>query len=62
MNQSIRRQPLASGRRIPLTVNLEPQLHRELGLIGQGNRSKAIETLVKWYLAARTLAPDVPVQ
>lgn len=52
MDTSARRAPLPEGaRRIPLNVTLDPQTHRELGRIGQGNRSAAIEKLVRHYLA-----------
>jgi len=59
MNET-RREPLLRGRRIALTITLDPQVLAALGVIGEGNRSKAVETLVKWYLAA-PIAPDLPI-
>jgi len=46
-----RRPPIAKGRRISLNVNLSPEIHRELGKIANGNRSAAIEELVRQHLA-----------
>lgn len=40
-----------------LTLNITPEVHRELGLIAQGNRSAAVEMLVQWYL--RSQAPVI---
>jgi hypothetical protein len=54
MDSLIRRPRLPRGkRRIPLNVNLTPEIHRELGRIAGGNRSAAIEQLVRQYLAER---------
>jgi len=57
-----RRAPLRRGRRIPLNVNLSPETHKELHRIGEGNRSAAIEDVVRWYTEhrARELAALVP--
>jgi hypothetical protein len=54
MNISTRSAPLRRGRRISLNVNLAPDVHRELGRIAKGNRSAAIELLVRDYIAKRT--------
>jgi hypothetical protein len=59
MDSLIRRPRLPKGkRRIPLNVNLTPEIHRELGRIAGGNRSAAIENLVRQYLADRTRIPE----
>jgi metal-responsive CopG/Arc/MetJ family transcriptional regulator len=59
MDALIRRPRLPKGkRRIPLNVNLTPEIHRELGRIAGGNRSAAIENLVRQYLADRTRIPE----
>lgn len=59
MDIDTRRPPLAKGRRIALNVNLDPAIHRELGKIAHGNRSAAIEQLVRDYLARRATAADL---
>ena len=56
MDISTRRAPLARGRRICLNVNISPETHRALGKIAGGNRSAAIEELVRGHLE-RTRAP-----
>ena len=51
---------LPSGvRRVVLTVNLAPDIHRELGKIARGNRSMAIEELVRRYIADRPTTTDI---
>jgi hypothetical protein len=56
MDHSTRQEPLESGRRISLNVNLDPEIIVELAKIGGGNRSKAIEQLVREHIA-RTAEP-----
>jgi metal-responsive CopG/Arc/MetJ family transcriptional regulator len=47
MNYVLRRAPLLRGRRIAVNVNLAPETHRHLVKKGKGNRSAAIEELVR---------------
>lgn len=61
MKPILPRRRLEKGRRIPLNVNLSPEIHTELGRIGNGNRSAAIETLVQRYLAERVAKVAEPV-
>jgi hypothetical protein len=49
MDHSTRRAPLRKGRRIPLNVTLSPDIHRDLAKLEKGNRSAAIEMLVREY-------------
>jgi hypothetical protein len=56
MDISSRRPPLKKGRRIALNVNISPETHRALGKISNGNRSAAIETLVRQHLDRATAA------
>lgn len=58
--QPIRRQPLKGTRRIAITVTLDADTHAGLFLIGNGNRSAAIEYLVRQHLSKReqTRQPD----
>jgi hypothetical protein len=59
MDSFIRRPRLPRGkRRIPLNINLTPEIHRELGRIAGGNRSAAVEQLVRQWVAERTSIPD----
>jgi hypothetical protein len=44
-----RRMPIARARRIALNVTLAPETIEVLGRVGQGNRSAAIEELVRLY-------------
>jgi hypothetical protein len=39
-----------------VTLNLTPEVHRELQAIGKGNRSAAVELLVQWYLHSQPIA------
>jgi len=57
-----RRAPLRRGRRVPLNVNISLETLKELSRIGEGNRSAAIEDVVRWYSEhrARELAALVP--
>lgn len=48
-----RRTPQDGVRRIPLTVNLSPDVHLALQKIENGNRSAAIEKLVKLWQARK---------
>lgn len=48
--QPARRNPLKGSRRIPLTVTVDPDTYDKLS--AYGNRSHAIEELVKRYLDA----------
>jgi hypothetical protein len=48
-----RRERLQQGRRIALNVNLSPEIHRELEFICNGNKSAAIEFLVREHLLRR---------
>jgi hypothetical protein len=50
MDQSTPRRRLANGRRIVINVNLDPDIHQALGKICDGNRSAAIEALVREHL------------
>jgi hypothetical protein len=55
------RAPLPSGRRIPLTVNVDPDTHAGIVQIArgfEGNRSAVIEHLVRLYFAKPILVPD----
>lgn len=51
MYHETRQKPLKEGRRISLNVNLSPEIIDELGAIAQGNRSAAIEQLVREHIA-----------
>jgi hypothetical protein len=51
MDYSNRQEPLEQGRRISLNVNLSPDILEELAKIADGNRSKAIEILVRQHIA-----------
>jgi hypothetical protein len=51
MDHANRQEPLESGRRSPITVNLAPEIIEELAAIGEGNRSKGIELLVREHIA-----------
>jgi hypothetical protein len=44
-----RRIPIRRGRRIPISVSLAPETHALLERLGEGNRSAAIEELVRLY-------------
>ena len=46
-NTATRRAKLARGRRIPINLSLSPECHRLLAKIGKGNRSAAVEELVR---------------
>jgi hypothetical protein len=50
MDYDNRRARLPKGRRINLNVNLDPEIHSALGLLCGGNKSAAIETLVRQHL------------
>jgi hypothetical protein len=51
MPQPSRRTPLKSGRRrMPLTITVDSKTNEGLQWIGNGNRSRAIEVLVKEHL------------
>jgi len=52
-----RRMPLRRGRRIPINVTLSAEAHILLAKIGEGNRSAAIEELVRLY-RERKLTPE----
>ena len=56
MDISSRRAPLKRGRRIPLCVSLDPDTHKGLEKIARGNKSAAIEQLVRDYFARRAAA------
>jgi hypothetical protein len=58
MDSISRRARLSKGRRIPLCVSLSSQTIRDLGKIARGNRSAAIEQLVREYHARRAPAPE----
>lgn len=59
MTKTTRSDRLPNGRRrISLNVNLAPDVHRELGRIAAGNRSAAIEELVRRHMADRTRISD----
>ena len=57
---TIRRMPIKRRRRIPVNVTLAPETHVILARIGQGNRSAAIEELVRLYCARELIAPTIP--
>lgn len=55
MDYSTRRPPLGPYiKRIPLNVTLSPKTHEHLALIGDGNRSAAIEILVEEHMKRET--------
>jgi hypothetical protein len=62
MSKSNRRPPLRTGRRIPLTITVDDATNEGLLMIGNGNRSAAIEQLVRDHLTKlarnRSRAPD----
>lgn len=51
MDFSTRQEPTEEGPRVPLNVTLTPSIIRELGAISGGNRSAAIEKLVREHIA-----------
>jgi hypothetical protein len=51
------RMPLKRGRRIPVNVTLAAETHIFLAKFGQGNRSAAIEELVRLYRARELTTP-----
>jgi hypothetical protein len=51
-----RRMPIRRERRIALNVTVSPETKAHLELIGEGNRSAAIEMLVTDYLRRRKRA------
>ncbi len=53
MSQTNRRAPAKGSRRFPLTVTVTEEINQGLLLIGNNNRSAAIEMLVQQYLAKR---------
>lgn len=59
MDNSIRRPRIPKGRRVPITVSLDVKTHKALRKIGDGNRSRAIEELVRRHLAAKQIPEPV---
>lgn len=57
MYHATRQEPLKEGRRISVNVNLSPQVLLELSKISGGNRSAAIEKLVRDHVI-RTSQPS----
>ena len=53
MDYTNRQPPRPGVRRIALNVNLSPEIHAELGQIAAGNRSAAIELLVREHVTRR---------
>lgn len=53
MDYTNRSARLSGVRRIALNVNLSPEIHAELGQIAAGNRSAAIELLVREHVKRR---------
>lgn len=51
----------AGARRVVLTVNLAPEIHKHLGKIAKGNRSMAIEELVRRHMAENRTPEPVAV-
>lgn len=51
MYHPTRQERLKEGRRISVNVNLAPAIIAELAKIAEGNRSKAIEQLVRSHVA-----------
>jgi hypothetical protein len=51
MYHETRQKPLKEGRRISLNVNLDPEIIEVLAAICSGNRSAAIEKLVRDHIA-----------
>ena len=49
-SQPIKRAPLTSGRRIPLTVTVDMDTYVGLKALGNGNRSAAIEHLYRAHM------------
>jgi len=60
MDVFTRRAPLRRGRRIPVNLTLSPETHRELAKLGRGNRSAAVEELVRRHLLERAQEPPEP--
>jgi hypothetical protein len=56
MYHATRQPPLKEGRRISVNVNLAPSVLLELSKIAGGNRSAAIEALVREHVARRQSA------
>ena len=56
MSQPTRRAPLKGARRRAITVTVDDATHAGLARIGNGNRSAAIEQLVREHLAKRRRA------
>ena len=52
-----RRVPIRRGRRIPISVSLAPETHELLHRLGEGNRSAAIEELVRLYRRRELAVP-----
>jgi hypothetical protein len=50
MDYSTRQEPLEEGPRVSLNVTLAPSIIKELGSICAGNRSAAIEKLVREHV------------
>jgi hypothetical protein len=61
MDHATRQAPLEEGRRISLNVNLAPDILRELALISGGNRSAAIEKLVREHVARTQNSDSVTI-
>jgi len=60
MDHANRRPRLPKGKRINLNVNLDPEIHSALGLLCGGNKSAAVEALVRQHLERlKTPQPDI---
>ena len=53
MSIANRRAPIKGVRRFPMTITLTPETDKGLLLIGNGNRSAAIEQLVTEHITKR---------
>ena len=56
MDIATRRAPLKKGRRLAVTISISPETHKGLAKIAKGNKSAAIEQLVRDYFARRAAA------
>jgi hypothetical protein len=52
--------PMRRAKRVPLNVTLAPETHVWLARIGDGNRSAAIEELVRLYRARELTEEPTP--
>jgi len=53
-SQPTKRAPLATGRRVPITVTVDMDTYVGLKALGNGNRSAAIEYLYRQHVAKQS--------